>query len=228
MHLKIAPSLMSANLLDIRSELAALDNVADYYHVDIIDWHYVKNMCLTPQFISAMRTATNRPIEAHLYVDNVDEMLINTCLDAGASIITLPADVVGRSVNRYANLVHRRKAQFGIFLNPSQPVETIEPYASTLDTLLILSVDPGFGGQDFIPTTYGRIKKAVEIRNCLECSYQIAIDGNCNESRFLPLAQAGADAFSLGRGLFGRNADTKRAGELTKKSMTDVEAKLRA
>lgn len=226
MHLKIAPSLMSANLLDIRSELAALDDVADYYHVDIIDWHYVKNMCLTPQFIAAMRTVTRRPIEAHLYVDNVDESLINTCLDAGANIITLPADVVGRSVNRYANLVHKRGAQFGIFLNPSQPIETIEPYASTLDSLLILSVDPGFGGQDFIPTTYERIRKAVEIRNHLGCSYQIAIDGNCNESRFLPLAQAGAEAFSLGRGLFGRDINTKHAGELTKKSLADVESQL--
>lgn len=226
MSLRIAPSLMSADLLDLRSELRALDPYADYYHVDIIDWHYVKNMCLTPQFIGAMRAETSLPIEAHLYVDNVDEALIETCLDAGANIVTMPADVISRSVNRFSRLIHDRGARVGVFLNPAQRVEEIEPYAQLLDTLLILSVDPGFGGQNFIPSTYARIERAVEMRSSLSCRYQIALDGNCDQTRFLPLARAGADALSLGRGLFERDANTRRAAELTRLSLDEVDLQL--
>lgn len=226
MSLKIAPSFMSANLLDIGSEIKALEPVADYFHIDIIDWHYVKNMCLTPQFIRAMSAVTDVPMEAHLYVDNVDIDLVDECLDAGAKIVTVPADVVGRMVHRIANRVHERGARMGIFLNPSQPIEEIRPYADALDHLLLMSVDPGFGGQDFIPQTYDRIKSAVRIREELDCSYLIAIDGNCSPDRFLPLAQAGADAFSLGRGLFALDPDTRRAAKLVRRAIDEVEADL--
>lgn len=226
MRLKIAPSLMSADLLNIGKELEVLNDYADYYHVDIIDWHYVKNMCLTPQIIAAMRTATNLPIEAHLYVDNVDEILVNTCLEAGANIITMPADIVGRSIHRYATIIHGKLAKVGIFLNPSQQISEIRPYARLLDNLIILSVDPGFGGQLFIPETYERIKEAVELRKELGAHFQISIDGNCGADRFYNLAKAGAEALALGRGLFNCAPTTKECALLTLKNIEEIEARL--
>lgn len=226
MHLNIAPSFMSADLLNIASEIEALDSYADYYHVDIIDWHYVRNMCLTPQFIKAMSTVTDVPIEAHLYVDGIDEELIALCLDSGASLITLPSDDVERSINRFAAMIHARGARVGIFLNPAQPVEVIVPYIDVLDTVLLMSVDPGFGGQEFNQHTYDRIAKVKSLREEHGASFHIAVDGNCNESRFMELAQAGADAFVLGRGLFDRDPDTRQAALLTRGSLDAVERAL--
>lgn len=220
MRMKIAPSLMNADLLNIGRELADLDAIADYYHVDIIDWHYVKNMCLTPQVIKVMRTVTTLPIEAHLYVDNVDEQLVDTCLDAGATMVTMPADVVGRSVNRLCTRIHKRGCKTGIFLNPSQDVRCIEPYAKMLDNVIVLSVDPGFSGQQFIEGTYERIRELRRMRKSLGATFQIAIDGDCNRERFIPLAKAGADALALGRGLFGRDLSTRKAAELTLEDIT--------
>lgn len=226
MALAIAPSFMSANLLHVEDEIRALEPIADFFHVDIIDWHYVKNMCLTPQFIRAMHSATTVPIDAHLYVDNVDDELVQLCLDSGAGIITMPADVIGRSVHRFAYRIHSAGALVGIFLNPSQPVETVLPYAEVIDHLLLMSVDPGFGGQDFIPATYDRIRTACNLRKNLGLNYRIVIDGNCNADRFHSLAEAGADALCLGRGLFDCDPDTRRAGELTAQAINAINAEL--
>lgn len=221
--LKMAPSFMSANLLNIQGELRALDAYADYYHVDIIDWHYVKNMCLTPQIIKAMSSATEVPIEAHLYVDAIDESLVNLCLDSGARIITVPSDVIGRSVNRLANQIHNRNAKFGVFLNPYQEIKTVTPYIHELDSLLIMSVDPGFGGQDFLPQTFDRVREACALRSVHGADFQIAIDGNCDDDKFAKLAAAGADVVCLGRGVFSRHPDTAIAGRLTKEALAAVD-----
>ncbi len=214
--LKMAPSFMSANLLDIQGELSALDQYADYYHVDIIDWHYAKNMCLTPQIIKAMSSATDVPIEAHLYVDNIDEELIGLCLNSGAKIITMPSDAIGRSVNRFINQIHDAGARAGVFLNPYQQVDVVRPYIDKLDLLLIMSVDPGFGGQEFIPQTYERIREACRLRNDADAHFEISVDGNCDDDKFAKLSQAGADAVCLGRGVFSRHPDTATAGKITK------------
>lgn len=217
--MKMAPSFMSANLLDIRGELAACDAYADYYHVDIIDWHYVKNMCLTPQIIKAMSSATSIPIEAHLYVDNIDLDIIELCLNSGARLITVPADVVGRQIHRIATTVHNGGAKLGVFLNPAQAIEEVEPYAQLIDSLLIMSVDPGFGGQTFLPNTFERIARAKALRIESGASYQIAVDGNCDDDKFVPLIKAGADAVSLGRAVFARDPDTAKAAQLTRAAL---------
>lgn len=226
--LKMAPSFMSANLLNIQGELYALDPYADYYHVDIIDWHYVKNMCLTPQIIKAMSSATEVPIEAHLYVDTIDENLVDLCLESGAKIITMPSDVIGRSVNRLANQVHHGNARFGVFLNPYQEIQTVIPYIHELDSLLIMSVDPGFGGQDFLPQTFDRVREAYALRSEHGADFQIAIDGNCDDDKFAKLAAAGADAVCLGRGVFSRHPDTAIAGRLTKEALAAADESVRS
>lgn len=222
MRMKMAPSLMSANLLELGNEVRALEPYADCLHVDIIDWHYIKNMCLTPQVLKSVHAITSLPIEAHLYMDNIDEHLIEICLDAGATIITMPADVIGRSVHRFANLIHGAGAQIGVFLNPSQGINDVHPYASDIDELLLLAADPGFGGQSFIDGTYGRIEAACRMRTATGAHFEIEVDGDCEESRFAALAKAGADMLALGRGCFGRADNTAEAARLTLESLERI------
>ena len=223
MNLKMAPSLMSMDLLDVRKSITTLNTRADFYHVDILDWHYVKNMCLTPHFIEAIRPITDVPIEAHLYVDNLEADLVQLCLDAGANIITMPSDIIDRQVYRLANLIHQQGASFGVFLNPSQPISTIAPYGELLDQLILMNVDPGFSNQKMIPRAYTRITEAKTLRDSNDWHYQITVDGNCNENNFEKLAVAGVDAYVLGRGLFGRNTDLSQAAEDTYFDLRQIE-----
>lgn len=204
---KIAPSLMNMSLLHVERDLHTLDPITDIFHVDIIDGHYVPNMCLTPHFIAQIRPVTSKPIEAHLYVDGIGEGLIDACIDAGASLLTLPADGVGRSIHRLCNYIHERGAKVGAFVNPSDPIDIVSSYAAELDSLLVLSVDPGFTGQKFIEGTYDKIAQAKAMRTESGSHYDIAIDGGCNASNYRLLIEAGCDVLNLGRGLFD-NGDT--------------------
>lgn len=205
--MKIAPSLMNMGLLHVEDDIRQLDTYTDFYHVDIIDWHYVKNMCLSPQVIKEIRKVTDKPIEAHLYVDNLEEDLIDYCLRCGADIITMPSDIVGRSIHRFSKLIHTHKAKVGVFLNPSQSVDEIQQYSDILDQLILLSVDPGFSGQDFVQGTFQKIANAKSYREASSSGYMITVDGGCNQSNFEHLFNAGANALVLGRGLFDRNAN---------------------
>ncbi|MEE8723758.1 MAG: ribulose phosphate epimerase [Atopobiaceae bacterium] len=223
MHTKIAPSLMNMGLLHVAEDLHTLDPYADYYHVDIIDGHYVRNMCLTPHFIAQIKQATDVPIEAHLYVEGVDELLVRACLDSGAAIVTVPSDDAGRSIHRLCDFVHGRGAKIGVFVNPYQSVEEIRPYAEELDNLIILSVDPGFTGQSFIPSTMQRITQAADLRTELSAHFSIAIDGGCNASNFEKLITAGCDVLNLGRGLFDNGATLREAVQNTVRQVHEAE-----
>lgn len=215
MHTKIAPSLMNMSLLNVERDIAILDGVASLYHVDIIDGHYVKNMCLTPHFIRQLRQITDKPIEAHLYVEDIDEWVVKDCIDAGATLITMPSDGVGRSVHRLCSYAHEAGAKAGIFLNPYQSVREIEPYIDVIDDLLILSVDPGYTGQAFLPGTYERIREARALRERAGKSFPIAIDGGCNTQNYQQLIEAGCDVLNLGRGLFDNGGTLAEAAQRT-------------
>lgn len=204
---KIAPSLMNMSLLQVEHDLRILDPITDLYHVDIIDGHYVPNMCLTPHFIAQIRPVTSKPIEAHLYIDGIDKEFIDSCINAGASLLTLPADGVGRSIHRFCDYIHKRGAKVGVFINPSDPVDIVSSYAAEIDSLLVLSVDPGFTGQKFIEGTYDRVTEAKALRSDAGAHYEIAIDGGCNVTNYHLLIEAGCDVLNLGRGLFS-NGDS--------------------
>lgn len=212
---KIAPSLMNMSLLQVEHDLHILDSITDLYHVDIIDGHYVPNMCLTPHFIAQIRPVTSKPIEAHLYVDGIDKAFIDTCIDAGASLLTLPADGVGRSIHRFCDYIHERGAKVGAFINPADPVNVISSYATELDSLLVLSVDPGFTGQKFIEGTYDRIVEAKVLRAEVGAHYEIAIDGGCNATNYRLLIEAGCDVLNLGRGLFNNGDSLEESARCT-------------
>lgn len=223
MDVEISPSMMCADLLCLADEMRALDAVAGSYHVDIIDWHYCKNMSLAPCFIDAMRKVTDKPVEAHLYVDNIDEVLIDTCLSSGATTITMPPDVIGRSVYRFARRIHEKGARFGVFLSPSASLSSILPYVDELDRLLVMTVDPGFAGQQFVDATLDKIVEASQLRSERNLHFDIEVDGCCNERFYERLIRAGADVLVLGSsGLFSKSESTEEAARIARKNVRDA------
>lgn len=212
MKVKFSPSLMCMDLLNVESEIRKLDTKADYYHVDIIDWHYCKNMSLAPCFMQAVSKITKVPQDAHLYVDNIDSDLIALCIDSGAAIITMPPEVIERQAFRFIRQIKEAGRKVGIFVNPAANLGIIEPYADLIDRLLIMTVDPGFAGQKFVDQSLKKIAMAKAWKQEFNYSYEIAVDGCCNEQYYKRLYEAGAEVFIVGSsGLFGKSTDTLEA-----------------
>ena len=160
MKVKISPSLMCMDLLNIGKEIQVMNEKADYYHVDIIDWHYCKNMSFAPCFMEAISRISDVPQDAHLYVDNIDSDLVQLCMDSGAQIITMPPEVVQRQTMRLIRQIKDNGRKVGFFINPSVKLDILEPYIEYVDRLLIMSVDPGFAGQPFVPESLDKICQA--------------------------------------------------------------------
>ena len=212
MNVKFSPSLMCLDLLNIQKEIEILNTKADYYHVDIIDWHYCKNMSLAPCFVEAIRKISNVPQEVHLYVDNIDSDLVQLCIDSGAEIITMPPDVVEHQTMRLIRQIKEQNKKVGFFINPAIRLDVLEPYIEYVDRLLIMTVDPGFAGQPFVPQSLDKIRQAADWKKEKGYHYEIACDGCCNENYYGELYQAGCEVFIVGTsGLFGKSPDTAKA-----------------
>ena len=220
MDVRISPSLMCCDLMRIGDEVRALGAIADEYHFDILDWHYCKNLSLAPCFIAGVRLLTDKPLEAHLYVDNVDDALVGLCLDSGATMVTVDPQVAGEDAWRFAEMCHDRGAGFGLFLNPATPLADAEPLLEVVDRLLMLTVEPGFPGQEFQCPVLGKIEAAARLRYRLGLAFDIEADGCCNERWYRALRDAGVGTFVLGgSGLFGKDADTARAIEVCRENL---------
>ena len=203
---------MCMDLLNIQREIEILDTRSDYYHIDIIDWHYCKNMSLAPCFVEAISRISNVPQEVHLYVDNIDSDLIRLCIDSGAEIITMPPEIVERQTLRLIRQIKSHGKKVGFFINPSARLDILEPYIEYVDRLLIMTVDPGFAGQAFVPQSLDKIRQASRWKKEFGYTYEIACDGCCNEKYYKELYQAGCEVFIVGTsGLFGKSPDTKEA-----------------
>lgn len=203
---------MCLDLLNIQKEIEILDTASDYYHVDIIDWHYCKNMSLAPCFVEAISKISKVPQEVHLYVDNIDSDLVQLCIDSGAEIITMPPEIVERQTIRLIRQIKSQGKKVGFFINPSAKLDILEPYIHYIDRLLIMTVDPGFAGQAFIPESLDKIRHASVLKQKYGYTYEIACDGCCNEKHYKELYQAGCEVFIIGTsGLFGKSSDTKKA-----------------
>lgn len=215
MSIKISPSLMCMDILHVADQIAFLNNKADYYHVDIIDWHYVKNFCLAPFFMDQLKTITDVPMDAHLMVDNVDIDLIDECIKTGAGMVTLPADIIGRRAFRLINNIKDHGRKVGVYINPSMRLEEISLYIHLVDKITIMTVDPGYAGQKFIRESLDKIRQAKELREQNGYAYEIEVDGSCNINTYKELYDAGADVFILGTsGLFNMDKELEKAWEI--------------
>ena len=199
----IAPSILSANFARLGEEV---DNVleagADWVHFDVMDNHYVPNLTLGPMVCKALRNhGVTAPIDVHLMVSPVDRM-IGDFIEAGASMITFHPEASDH-VDRSLQLIREGGCQAGLVLNPATSPDIIEYVIDKLDMVLLMSVNPGFGGQKFIPSTLKKLRRVRKLIDDSGLEIRLEVDGGVGVKNIRQIAEAGADAFVAGSAIFG-------------------------
>jgi ribulose-phosphate 3-epimerase len=198
----IAPSILSADFTKLGEEVRAVAAVgADWIHADVMDGHFVPNITLGPMIVGAVRRVTELPIDVHLMIENPGRY-ISDFARAGANYISIQAETCSH-LDRTLNLIKECGARAGVVLNPSTPLVTLEWVLDLVDYVLIMSVNPGFGGQKFIPTSLEKLKSLRQIIEKRGKSILIEIDGGINEKTIAEVSRAGADVFVAGSAIFG-------------------------
>ena len=205
--MKFSPSLMCMDLTKFKEQVDILNERADYYHVDIMDGHFVKNITLSPFFVEQLNKISKLPIDVHLMTefrgDYIDELA-----KVGATYISPHAETINKDAFRIINRIKSLGCKVGIVLNPATPVDWLEYYIHLIDKITVMTVDPGFAGQPFIPEMIEKIKKLKTLKEKNGYSYLIEIDGSCNERTFKRLTAAGAEILIVGSsGLFNLDED---------------------
>jgi ribulose-phosphate 3-epimerase len=202
---KIAPSILSADFARLGEEVdAVLAAGADIVHFDVMDNHYVPNLTFGPVICSALRKyGITAPIDVHLMVEPVDDM-IAMFADAGATYITFHPEA-SRHIDRSLALVKEHGCKSGLVLNPATPIDSIKQVLPQLDMLLLMSVNPGFGGQKFIPYTLDKLREARAMIDALGLSTRLEIDGGVTVDNIAEIARAGADTFVAGSAIFNQD-----------------------
>lgn len=201
---KIAPSILSADFARLGEEVKAVEKAgADYIHVDVMDGHFVPNITIGPLVVEGVHKVTDLPLDVHLMIENPDQY-INDFAKAGAGIITVHTEAVNH-LHRSVQLIREAGCSTGVSLNPATPLEEIEYVLEDLDMVLIMSVNPGFGGQKFIPGVLPKIKKLREMINKRGLNIDIEVDGGVNSKTIGDVSAAGANIFVAGSAIFNTN-----------------------
>ncbi len=197
----IAPSILSANFARLEDDIKAAEKGgADYFHIDVMDGHFVPNISYGPIMAETMKRITDVPLDAHLMITNPDKY-IPAFVDAGVELI-YPHIEASYDVYRTVQLITDLGAEAGITLNPGTPVDWVIPLLDRLDAILLMSVCPGFGGQEFIPNTMNKIKDLRQILDDHKPKCRIAVDGGVTLDNIQYLMKAGADFFVAGSAIF--------------------------
>ena len=202
MKKQIAPSILSADFSRLGEEIKAVEKAgADLIHVDVMDGHYVPNITIGPGVVSSLRKTTSLPFDVHLMIADPDRY-IDAFVDAGSNIITVHAEAVIH-LHRTVNYIKGKGVKAGVSLNPSTPLACVEEILPDIDLLLIMTVNPGFGGQKFISGMIPKIRKARELAQTRGLEMAIEVDGGVTAENIGTLAEAGADIFVAGAAIFG-------------------------
>jgi len=211
---KIAPSILSADFARLGEEVdAVLAAGADYVHFDVMDNHYVPNLSFGPMVCSSLRKyGISAPIDVHLMVEPVDD-LIAQFADAGATYITFHPEA-SKHIDRSLRLITDAGCKAGLVLNPASPLSTIEHVVDQLDMLLLMSVNPGFGGQKFIPYTLDKLRQARSLIDARGLATRLEVDGGVGLANIADVANAGADTFVAGSAIFGADDYAQVIGQM--------------
>jgi ribulose-phosphate 3-epimerase len=198
---KIAPSILSADFSRLADEVRAVEKAgADVIHVDVMDGHFVPNITIGPLVVQGLRKLTSLPLDIHLMIEN-PERYIEVFARAGGDWITIHAEVCP-NLKRMIRKVRQLKVRPGIVLKPATPLKTLFPVLDDIDLVLIMSVNPGFGGQSFIPSTLKKIERLRKIVDQNGYSMEIEVDGGVKIENIREVSRAGGDIFVVGTGIF--------------------------
>ncbi|SFJ94354.1 ribulose-phosphate 3-epimerase [Halobacillus dabanensis] len=208
---KIAPSILASDFSKLGEEIKDVERGgADYIHVDVMDGHFVPNITIGPLIVEHIRPVTDLPLDVHLMIENPDQY-IEAFAKAGSDIITVHQETCPH-LHRTIQLIKSHGVKAGVVINPATPAETIRPILQEVDLVLLMTVNPGFGGQSFIHSVIPKITQIAEWRKEDQLSFEIEVDGGVKASTARMCTEAGADVLVAGSAIFNQE-DRKQAIE---------------
>jgi ribulose-phosphate 3-epimerase len=212
---ELAPSILSADFARLAEQIqAASEGGASLIHVDVMDGHFVPNITIGPPVVWSLRKATKLPLDCHLMIENPDQF-IPEFADAGADWISVHQEAC-RHLDRTLHLIKSHDCLAGVVINPATPVEALSEVLDIVDYVLVMSVNPGFGAQKFIPNSIHKIKRLAQMRDEQRLNYRIEVDGGISTVTVGDVVRAGVEILVAGNAVFGHGDPTTNAQKLLK------------
>ena len=223
--IELAPSILSADFARLAEQVhAAAAGVATLLHVDVMDGHFVPNLTIGPPVVASLNRATDLPLDVHLMIENPDQYIL-AFIEAGADWVSVHQEVAIH-MNRTLNLILQHGAKAGVVINPATPVHTLEEVLDLVDFVLVMSVNPGFGGQKFIPGSLEKIRQLAALRQARRLDFRIEVDGGIALDTVGAVVQAGAEVLVAGNAVFGKGDPTSNTANLLKAAIEASQLKV--
>jgi ribulose-phosphate 3-epimerase len=209
----LAPSILSIDFGHLADEMARAERGgAGMFHLDVMDGHFVPNLTMGPAIVKAARRATTLPLDLHLMIEHAD-LFVDAFVDAGANWVSLHVEALPH-VHRALGHLRERGVKAGVALNPATPLASVEEILTDVDYVVVMSVNPGFGGQRFIPGSLDKVRRLRDLVRRRGLSTPIEVDGGVDESNVKALVEAGADMLVAGTAVFGKGDPESSARRL--------------
>jgi len=213
--IELAPSILSADFAHLAEQVQAVtEGGATVLHVDVMDGHFVPNITIGPPVVASVRKVTNLPLDVHLMIENPDQY-IPAFVDAGADWISVHQEACVH-LHRTLELIRSHGANPGVVINPATPVQMLEEVLDMVHHVLVMSVNPGFGGQKFIPASLDKVRKLVLMRTAQNASFRIEIDGGMAADTIADAVRAGVEVLVAGNAVFGSGNPRENTQRLLK------------
>ena len=213
--IELAPSILSADFARLADNVQAVaDGGATLLHVDVMDGHFVPNITIGPPVVASLRKVTRLPLDVHLMIENPDEF-IPAFVDAGADWISVHQEACIH-LHRTLELIRHHGANPGVVINPATPVQMLGEVLEMVDHALVMSVDPGFGGQKFIPASLDKVRKLATMRTAKRANFRIEIDGGVDVDTIAECVRAGVEILVAGNAVFGHGDPKENTQRLLK------------